>query len=426
MVHCMDPVLNVTSDGLLDQRLPGEVRDLLRRIGALLATQGMPAYLVGGSVRDAWLALPFQGDVDITVVGHGIAAARDVAAALGGDWLAQSPFGTATVRLHGLHVDFVTARSERYPSPGALPEVQPGTLTDDLVRRDFTVNALAVSIGPDSWGALADPHGGRADLESGLIRVLHAGSFRDDPTRMVRAVRYATRLGFRIEARTAQLMAEALLGLSSLSAARRWHELQRCLREPRPDLLLVALNQVGLLQPLHPDLAYTPAASVRFERYRRRRYEEMLSPESWLALLCWDALDSMLERIIEGLQLPGSYRETLRAIVALREVDGAGRGSQVLSALLPRVPVAALHAARYALVDPTDRAAIRTLLALWRFVSPGLRGDELLALGVPKGPDVGRYLEALRASRVQEVAKTVDDERWLVRDWLAGGGPPSG
>jgi len=423
MVNCMDtwPAQDRT---LLEDRLSASAQDLLRRIGALLATDGVPAWVVGGAVRDALLGLPFDGDLDITVEGDGVAAAQKLAAAIEGEVIARSRFGTATVRVGGLHVDVVTARAEHYPIPGALPVVQPATLAQDLARRDFTVNAMAVSISPGSWGALHDPQGGRADLQAGLIRVLHDRSFRDDPTRVVRALRYATRLGFHLSGDTAEGLRQALPGVAALSAARRWHELEHCLREPAPDAVLTALHQASVLAQLHPDLVMTEATTGRWDRWRRHRYEARLVPEAWLALLCWDASTDALERIIDGLGLPGSYQDTLRTVPTLREAESAELRVGLTPARLQNLPLATLQAGRYALAAPEARAAVRTHLALWRFVGPFLRGDDLLALGVPRGPEVGRYLAALRLSRLQELTKTVDDERWLVQGWLAGSGPP--
>ena len=156
------------------------------------------AYLVGGPVRDRLLGAP-TADLDVTVVGDALAVAKRVAADIQGRLTVHQRFGTATVTAGSLTIDLVTARRETYNSPGALPDVEPGGIADDLARRDFTINAMALPL-LASIGDPVDPHRGRADLEAGLIRVLHPESFRDDPTRILRAVRYAAR--FRVHYRT--------------------------------------------------------------------------------------------------------------------------------------------------------------------------------------------------------------------------------
>ena len=162
-------------------------------------------YLVGGTVRDILLGEP-SFDVDIAVEGDAIAFAQSLAEALGGRMRAHDKFGTAVV-LYGddERIDVVTARTESYESPGALPTVAPGSIEDDLFRRDFTINAIAVSLRGDEKGRVVDPFAGRTDLEAGRIRVLHDRSFLDDPTRIFRAVRYENRYGFRMDEHTATL-----------------------------------------------------------------------------------------------------------------------------------------------------------------------------------------------------------------------------
>lgn len=407
---------------LLRAWLPPHVLAFAMRAGSLLHDRGVRAYAVGGVVRDALLGRPFPGDVDLTVEGDGIAAAEALAAALGGEVASRSAFGTARLQLPGLEVDVVTARRERYARPGALPTVEPGSLEDDLRRRDFTINAMAAALWPAAFGALHDPCGGRDDLRAGVVRVLHRDSFHDDPTRTVRAVRYGTRLAFTIEAETAALLREAAPELAGLSGTRRWHELQRCLQEDRPDLQCEALDTWGLLARLHPALACTREVRDRFARWRQARYDDPCDATVFLLLLCWDVTEPEAEALITGLELPGEQARPLRALPALRAALATAAAASEVAALLDAAPEPAVQAALYGPTDPGVRARVRAYRALWRHVRPHLRGDDLLREGVPEGPTVGRYLAALRAARLQEVARTADDERWLVRDMLQSEG----
>jgi tRNA nucleotidyltransferase (CCA-adding enzyme) len=412
---------------LLSRWLPADTHRLLAEAGKMLAAHDWHLYAVGGMVRDALLGLPFRAEADLVVVGDGVAAAEALAAARGGKVTARSPFGTATLVFAGLTVDVVTARSETYPQPGALPVVTPSGLEADLRRRDFTINAMAVDLSPERWGALYDPCGGRDDLAAGLVRTLHAGSFRDDPTRMVRAVRYAVRLGFQLAGETAAELAHHRDGLQNISGVRRWHELERALHEPDPAACLAELEAQGLLAALHPALRCDGAAAERFARWRTGG---LIAPASTAALLClllWDTPPGDTEGTIRDLSLPGSVAKPLQSIAQIVRLalalDAPEPDRAALTAALDEAPAETVIAAASALPQPRARGRVKAYLALWRHVRPQLRGDDLLREGVAPGPPVGRYLSALRTARLQEWAKSPDEERWLVRDWLAHGGP---
>ena len=170
----------------------------LRGIAAVAEIHGARAYLVGGAVRDALLGISVT-DIDIAVIGMTSSLPRGVARALNGRVAAHSQFNTFSLTASGRHIDLAMARHESYTHPGALPTVTPGTMHQDLARRDFAINAMAVSLGEDSFGDLLDPFDGQSDLEDGTVRVLHDDSFRDDATRILRAARYAVRLGLTLE-----------------------------------------------------------------------------------------------------------------------------------------------------------------------------------------------------------------------------------
>ncbi len=185
----------------LEQRLSPESLALIQKAGALAAERRLGIYLVGGVVRDILLGRA-NSDLDLVVEGDAIKLAESLAGELGGRLVVHRRFGTAKIRTRNLTIDLAMARAETYARPGALPTVRPGSIQDDLARRDFTVNAMALRLDPGSFGKLVDPFDGRKDLENKLIRILHDRSFIDDATRMLRAVRYEQRFGFRLEAST--------------------------------------------------------------------------------------------------------------------------------------------------------------------------------------------------------------------------------
>jgi len=209
---------------------------LVRSIGVLARAQGVKAYLVGGPVRDLMLKCP-NVDLDITVEGNGIRLADSFVAGHPGARLTPYPaFKTASVHLpDGTLVDFATARRETYHRGGAFPAVKPSTIKDDLLRRDFTINAMAVAINPEAWGELTDPFKGNADLIAKKIRILHDKSFLDDPTRILRAARFKARLGFSMEAKTLKLLKSAIKikVLDTIKPQRYLKDFNKILKEPK-------------------------------------------------------------------------------------------------------------------------------------------------------------------------------------------------
>ena len=231
-------------------KIPRSARAVLQAVGEFAARLGTPAYAVGGCVRDWCLGRPGR-DLDIAVEGDGIALARAWAAAWPGALTVHEQFGTAAViRPRGTprRADFAMCRRETYAAPAAYPRVTPGRLEDDLFRRDFTINAMALALSPDAFGTVVDPFGGRRDLAGRWLRVLHPRSFRDDPSRILRGVRFAARFHLRWELRTRAALREAVAEgwLGRLNAGRVRRELEYMLDEPDPRACLREL--AGILK----------------------------------------------------------------------------------------------------------------------------------------------------------------------------------
>ncbi|CAN0406742.1 unnamed protein product, partial [Phaeothamnion confervicola] len=244
------------ADALL--RLPERWLALLRRCGELAEREGLEAYAVGGFVRDLILGRAagqegYQPDLDIVVEGDGLAFARTLAGEMQAALTQHLQFQTSTLTLpDGLSLDVATARQEEYCRPAALPVVVGSTLKEDLFRRDFSINSMALRLTREHFGELIDFFGGRADLESSLVRVLHNHSFIDDPTRMFRAVRFEQRLHFHLEQNTERLLRQAVLQdrFENISSSRIREELLQCLREPSPLDMLRRLNKLKILRTI--------------------------------------------------------------------------------------------------------------------------------------------------------------------------------
>jgi tRNA nucleotidyltransferase (CCA-adding enzyme) len=212
---------------------------ILQSIGRLADQVQMPAYAVGGCVRDWLLGAKQTKDLDVTVEGDGIGLAGAIARVMGGTVEPHEPFGTATLTIPGSRhprIDVATCRRETYAKPAAYPAVSRGTLEDDLFRRDFTINAMAMSIAPSAFGALIDPFGGARDLRQRRLRILHERSFIDDPSRILRGARFLTRFGLRWDPLTARAAKAAVASgaLGWLNAGRLRREIERMGREPDP------------------------------------------------------------------------------------------------------------------------------------------------------------------------------------------------
>jgi tRNA nucleotidyltransferase (CCA-adding enzyme) len=366
---------------------------------ARAAADGAPMYAVGGPVRDLLRGAPSR-DADVAVEGDAVALAGRLGAALGGARVTiHRAFGTAVVRGPGVRIDVAATRRERYPRPAALPIVEPAGIVDDLARRDFTVNALAAALTGRPFGEVLDPFGGRTDLASGLLRVLHPASFRDDPTRLFRAVRYAARLELTIDAATDVLAREAIAAalVGALSGARVRAELVALLGESVPTVVaaLDLAAGIGLLAATDPALARAAEARGRIQR-----------------------LDALQARF--GIRLP-PWRTRLAAIAS-------GQGEARVAALtdrlrLRRTDAAAVRAAAMAPCRIGDRLAVAAAPADVADLLVPLPVDAALVVAADAGPGAGAaelYLDSLRAIRLEIDGTVLRDELGLAQSPQVG------
>ena len=346
--------------------LAAALRDAYPELEALRDGVEQPPYLVGGAVRDLLLG---KGRADLDLVVEGDATA--LAAKLGAEVISHERFSTAKVRLDGHEVDIASARTESYAEPGALPDVEPAAgIEEDLGRRDFTINAMAISLSEEP--RLIDPHGGQRDLEEGTLRVLHARSFIDDPTRALRAARYAARLDMELAPETAEMLRATDLG--TVSEDRREAELLRLAAEPNAARGFELLSEWGLV-PTRPD-------GIELAR----RVAALLAEPPWSE---------------------AAPREEAMMAAAI----GQAGEEHALAAASPQRPSEGVELARGR--TPVELVLARALgaewldsyLSDWRSVELEIDGEDLLAAGVDQGPALGRGLgEALRQKLDGEVA----------------------
>jgi tRNA nucleotidyltransferase (CCA-adding enzyme) len=421
---------------LLSRRLPAPLERRIETIAQVSREAGVPVYLVGGFVRDLLLERDFlrdQRDLDLVVEGDGIAFAARLAEAVGGRKREHRAFLTAVVvDPEGLHIDVATARSEFYRAPAALPEVRMSALRQDLFRRDFTINTLAIRLGPGPVPELIDYFGGRSDLKEKTLRVLHSLSFIDDPTRVLRAVRLELRLGFHISTETLRLVEVALAEgiFDHLSGARLREELEMLLDDPALALRGIdRLAELGILRVLHPQLEL---ADLTRERLRAARaacdwYQlaGLADPpvRPWrliLLALAQDLDPAGRERLAGRLLLAGEDRRLLtgfveRIAVARHALRGALPGA-LPETLPPHRAAEALEplAGEELLLlmaegDDAVRAWVRRDLTELRRLRLAVRGGDLIAAGVPRGPGIGRALQAVRRARLDGLLSESDE-----------------
>ena len=401
---------------LLKERLPEFLLRRVERIAAVSRQHGIPVYLVGGFVRDLLLERENR-DLDLVVEGDGIKFAALLAEELGGRVRTHPAFLTAVVvDPEGFHIDVATARSEFYRAPAALPEVQTSALRQDLIRRDFTINTLAIRLGPGETPELIDYFGGRHDLKEKTLRVLHSLSFIDDPTRVLRAVRLELRLGFHISSETLRLVEVALAEgiFDHLSGARLRDELAMLLDDPALALRgIERLAELDLLRVLHPRIGLDDAARERLRAARAAWDWYHLAGLTDPALKIWRlhlmALaagleESELSRLAQRLMLAGEDRGLVESFPGRLEQARTvlGRGGlpphQAMEALEP------LQGEELLLLMAWGEEAVRTwvrrYLTEMRAFELTIRGADLVAAGVPPSPRIGEALKDTRRARL--------------------------
>ena len=429
----------------LARRLDRTASRLIGIIAEQAQQQAQSLYLVGGLPRDLWLGRGSL-DLDFALEGDAIAFAGHLAAVFGGTVQSHPPFGTAKwtfdsqaaarLSLPNLparidHIDFAAARSEIYEQPAALPTVSPGSIQQDMQRRDFSINALALQLSPaEKMWRILDWQGGIRDLQRRQIRVLHRRSFVDDPTRILRALRFAARLNFCIEPQTAALLRAGLPLLKRTSGERLQNEIALILAEEQPERALQKLQAHGVLASIHPAWHSSRQLSALFEDSRRQRLDWAAPPPEssqlgWVLMLTGIAAADAAA-IAERLALPQALARALTASAQLLDhaaalKDPALRPSQITQ-LLDDAPPLALCAGWLALMDaPLARQRIETFARHWQKQRATLDGNDLQRMGLPPGPRYKTLLDRLRFAWLDGEVTSPAEERALLERLLAGG-----
>ncbi|NPV26279.1 MAG: CBS domain-containing protein [Firmicutes bacterium] len=428
-----DGLLNPTNVAhLMEECLPGDLHELLREVGRLADAQGCRVFVVGGFVRDLLLKVK-NLDVDLVVEGDGPAFARFLAESLGGQVRVHKRFGTAQVSIpNGLKLDVATARVEYYEYPAALPTVESSSLRHDLYRRDFTINAMAIQLNEDKFGDLIDFFGGRRDLELGLIRILYNLSFVEDPTRIIRAIRFEQRYGFKIEPQTLELAKNAMANnfLRELSYERIRDELILILNELRPLRALRRLAELGVQRQILPEVEFGPdlwemLARVPTELDRFKSLKPTAAVERWILYFL---LIVHPVGLIGAEEIARRFRLEKRAVQAL---VAAFRVEHQLAQVSPlSVPMSTLYRWLHGLPpEVLVFLLVRAKTSVWRQVftrylyterhcQPTINGHDLIQMGLKPGPAFRRILEAVRDARLDGRVTNREEELALINELL--------
>jgi tRNA nucleotidyltransferase (CCA-adding enzyme) len=403
----------------LEKYLPPPVLALTKNAGKEASELGQELYLVGGVVRDLFLGRA-NLDFDLVVEGNATDLAQRLAQASRAKLTVHSRFGTAKLNYPGFSLDLATARSETYSQPGALPAVKPGSLKDDLIRRDFSINAMALRLNPQRFGELVDQYHGKDDLDNRLIRILHSKSFVDDATRILRAIRYEQRLGFNLDAETEKLLRHNVAMLHTISGDRIRHELELILKEDEPERALRRAEELEVLSQLHPSLKGNGWLSKMFAKARQIGKLTSLST-IYLCLLIYNLSEKANEQFISRLNFPKNSsqaaRQTLQLKAQLHSLTNPKLKPGDIYQLLHGYSAPAIQANALASESPVASQHLHLYLTKLRYVKPSLNGEDLKKMGIPAGPKIGEILTALHQARLNGEVRTRKEEEKFVHSW---------
>jgi len=403
------------------QRVFQLCRDIANELGEV---DGV--YVVGGVVRDLILDRE-PGDIDLSVVGDAKVFAETLANRMGASNPVESQFLTYKIvikNLDGLsEIDVVNARSETYAGPAALPDITPGSIDDDLKRRDFTINSMAISLNDSDWGTLFDPTNGFADTMRKRIKVHHDESYVVDPTRIFRTVRYAVRLGYSIDSRTIELISHTLDNIGRLSGARIRHEFELMLTEPNRVDILKKSEDLGLLAAISPSLRVGAKALQVLESQAE---DGSISSEmtDLLAIATFGLNEDEAKQVVLRFDGPGDWGESILGNAALSKLvavlDEPNIKPSEVAEILQPIPLASINAYIAAGPPLPRRDRMTDYITRIRFIQPEISGTDLLAEGIPEGPVIGKLMDVVRRAKLDGTVSTKQEELDLAKSRLPG------
>lgn len=427
------PISGVDIEELLLQRLEPDLLSLLQTIGRLGEKRGERTFLVGGIVRDLIIGYP-NIDIDIVVEGDGPQLARELAGEIGAKVRVHDTFQTATVITpDDYQLDIVSTRTEFYAYPAALPTVESAKIREDLYRRDFTANAMAISLNPDNFGGLVDYFCGYSDVTEGLIRVLHNLSFVEDPTRIIRAIRFSSKYNWQIEEETYGFMVRALKEerLKAVSLPRLWHELKQILLEDNPVPALVKLAQLGadrqIMEGIHWDRSVLDSLALAREAISKLGSHCTVMPwRVYLSILLSPCSLVKTQEFLNTIILSKKNKQAIEDTFVLRQslpFDSVQDDNYIETLHRHCYRIANDSIIAWACLSGSATVVQRSCTYMYNRenLKPRLSGDDLLKLGAKQGPVVGHILKKLEMAWITGEITGYGEELSLAKELIKGG-----
>jgi tRNA nucleotidyltransferase (CCA-adding enzyme) len=415
--------MNISKDllDILINRIPGELSSLIQDIASQANQQHMNIYLVGGIVRDLILDRP-NHDIDLVLEGEAVKFVQGLHPDKSLSTVFHNRFGTVKFKFKNFHIDIASARKEVYSKPGALPDVTFGTIEEDLFRRDFTINSMAVLISFDNHTELIDPFAGLVDLESGVIRILHDNSYKDDATRMFRAIRYEQRLNFSMESKTLKLIQRDIDMVDTISKDRIRNELMLFFDEDYPEKCISRSDELGLLRQVYSDLKYERWLNDVY-RKARKRFKTPQLPHIYLYLLVYNLNLEQLDGFLSTYNFPRQQVIKMRQIINLKGelemLSQAGQDNWSIFSILRKYELPVIQVNKLASGNDNAVKAIDLYLNKLRYIRPQLSGEDLIAIGIPSGEQIGKALNSLYIARINGKVVSREEEMELARKFIA-------
>tara|TARA_B100000029_G_scaffold514194_1_gene616080 strand:- start:7549 stop:8796 length:1248 start_codon:yes stop_codon:yes gene_type:complete len=415
-------MMNISTQ--IETHIEPALLSLCKQLGQVASERNETLYLIGGVVRDALLGVESE-DIDIVLDGDIESFCRDPKVKSLAAVISKSQFKTVKLQIGDTTMDIANARTEFYETPGSLPTISRATLLEDINRRDFTINSLAMSLSPDNFGLLIDKLGGAKDLENKILRGLYETTFQDDSTRIIRAAIYKARFEFSIDQITLSWIQRDANFIKSISDSRLNQEITRVLAEPYPERILEQLANWGITELLPTPFPYTenierlfralrndPIAKDNLQNYYRLGLvvHSNKGTESNVRTKQLNEIEN--NTVLDTLELLSDFREH-KAVESL----GVMKPSQ-LSNYFDDRNTDSLVLLRCFIGDSQASRLIGTYLDIYSKVTPTLNGSEVINLGIPSGPKVGEILSALRARKIDGIITSRSDEENYVRSQI--------
>ena len=402
----------------LEYRVPRQSANVIKEVSKQADFLGQRLYLVGGSLRDIFLNQKIT-DLDFTINADPLDLANSLPEKLDAKLISKSQFGTIKLEVHNHTIDIAQTRTESYLEPGALPSVSIGSIEEDLARRDFSINSMAVSLSNSDWGNILDPNHGRIDLGNKLIRILHPNSFKDDPTRILRAIRYEQRLGFKIERKTEQELIEGIQFIHTISGKRLRSEFEYIFDETSALKILSRGRSLGILNAISSGFC---CFDIKKIHKISRKVPQNVNGLINLAFITYYLTSKESTQFVKKLSMPKSWMRIVKDTISLRsmipELSINNLKASSVFKYLSEHCYEAILANKLLTESEIAKKRMDNYINVLQYIKPELSGLELQEIGVPQGPLINQFLSEILVEKLDGKIKSKRQEQELIKQKL--------